>query len=92
VIIRVLGEGQYEVPDERLPELNELDSRLAAALESGVEDQFRAALDALLDAVHAAGVRLPDEELVPSDVVVPHPGATAQEVRDLLSSDGLVPG
>jgi len=53
VLIRILGEGQFIVPDSELPEINRLDLQLEAALKSS-EVNFRQALDALLDKVRSA--------------------------------------
>jgi hypothetical protein len=92
VIIRILAEGQFEVADDLLDELNALDATLEAAVESGDQDATTAALGALLDRVRTAGTDVALEALVPSDLVLPFAGATLAEVRDLLSEDGLIPG
>ena len=48
MIVRILGEGQLEVDDAVADELNKLDARLEAALNSGDEAAFRPALAAML--------------------------------------------
>src|SRR5262249_24978390 len=40
VIVRLMGEGQFRVDDERLEQLNELDNAAVAALDAGDEDGF----------------------------------------------------
>ncbi|MFC9955139.1 hypothetical protein ACFVIN_32780, partial [Streptomyces prasinus] len=47
-----------------------------------------------LDRVHELGEPLPDDALEPSDLILPSPDATIEEVRRLLSDDGdgLIPG
>ena len=92
MIVRILGEGQYTVPDARLDALNVHDDALAAAVAAGDSMAFHAALDALLAEVRSAGESLPDAELVPSDVILPSSSATIDEVREMSSDDGLVPG
>ncbi len=89
MIVRIMGEGQFEVPDESMERLNEFDDALEAALDD--EQGFPAALTALLDSVRASGSRLADEELVTSDVVLPAAEASAAEVRALLTDEGLIP-
>jgi hypothetical protein len=54
MIVRILGEGQYELSDDDVSALNDLDARVESAVEAGDEDDFRAALTALLDDVRAA--------------------------------------
>ena len=44
MIVRILGEGQYDVADEALDRLNELDAAVEAAVEAGDETAFAAAL------------------------------------------------
>jgi hypothetical protein len=92
VIVRILGEGQYDVADDALDRLNQLDSVVEAGIESRDEDQFRAALAALLDGVRTMGAPHDASSLDASDLILPHADASLDEVADLLSGDGLVPG
>lgn len=61
-------------------------------MESGDTDGFRRTLSALLDAVRRLGEPLPDDALEPSELILPEPDATLEEVREMLSDDGLIPG
>ena len=92
MIIRILSEGQFDVPDDAVEGLNELDAQLEAAVESSDEQAMAAALSALLDRVRSSGNEVALDTLVPSDLVLPHASATLPEVRDLISGDGLIPG
>ncbi len=92
MIVRILGEGQYDLSDEAVYALNELDAEVESAVESGDDETFRSALARLLDAVRTAGVAHEAESLAPSDLILPMADATLAEVRDMLSGDGLVPG
>mgnify|MGYP001346001715 CR=1 FL=1 len=92
MIVRISGEGQYRLDDTTIEELNQLDAALESALEADDDAAFAAALGAMLDRVRAAGVELADEELLESDVILPAAEATADEVRAVLKSDGLIPG
>jgi len=92
VIVRILGEGQLELPDSALPELNALDARLESAVEQGDEDGFHAALTALLGRVRELGTPAEPGTLAPSALIVPQADATMAEVHQLLAEDGLIPG
>ncbi|MBT2871884.1 hypothetical protein AB0900_23920 [Streptomyces cellulosae] len=92
MIVRIMGEGQLTLEESRLPELNKLDEELLAEMENGDGPGFRATLQALLAKVHELGEPLPDDSLAPSDLILPSPDATLEEVRDLLTDDGLIPG
>ncbi|MCX5378761.1 hypothetical protein [Streptomyces sp. NBC_00091] len=92
MIVRIMGEGQVELGDEHLTELNKLDDELLEEMESGDQEGFRRTLGALLEAVRRLGSPLPDEALEPSELILPAPDATLDEVRQMLSDDGLIPG
>ncbi|MGW7101464.1 PspA-associated protein PspAA [Streptomyces sp. NPDC054838] len=91
MIVRIMGEGQVELADSHFAELNTLDDELLAEMESGDEQGFRNTLCALLDAVRRLGEPLPDDALEPSELILPAPDATLDEVREMLSDDGLIP-
>lgn len=91
MIVRILTKGQYDVADDLLAYLNDVDERIVTAVETGDEEAFAVALDRLLSGVVAAGSPLPLDSLVPSDLVLPAPDSTLDEVRTLLGDDGLIP-
>ena len=92
MIVRIMGEGQYQIDDGDVEALNALDSALTAAIDSGDETAFQTALSALLDKVRAAGTALPDDTLEPSDAVLPGADAALSDVIAMLGDEGLVPG
>lgn len=92
MIIRIMGEGQYDVPDEAVESLNGLDADLEQALRSDDDERFRTALSALLARVRAVAQPLPFDSLEPSDAVLPAEDAHVDDVRSLLGEEGLIPG
>jgi hypothetical protein len=92
VIVRILGEGQYDLSDDAVAALNDLDAKVEAAVEAGDQATFDASLRSLLDGVRTAGVPHEAEALDASDLILPMSDATLAEVRDMLSGDGLIPG
>lgn len=92
MIVRILSEGQYEVPDAEVDALNVLDDAVHSAVNSGDAVAFADALGALLDAVRRVGGPVSDEDIVTSDALLPPADATIEEARDLLQDDGLIPG
>jgi hypothetical protein len=92
VIVRILGEGQYDLSEDAVTSLNDLDAKVEAAIEAGDETAFRDALATLLDGVRTAGVPHDADSLDASDLILPMSDATLAEVKDMLSGDGLIPG
>ena len=92
MILRILGEGQLQMSDEALLELNELDDVLINAVEKGDEGEFQRALANLVSKVREVGQPVADDYLGPSELIIPGADATLDEVRDLLSDEGLIPG
>ncbi len=91
MIVRILGEGQFRLPDGAADTLNAIDERLEAAVVSKDEAAFTTELGALVAAVRSHGTPVADDELVGSDAVVPDPDTTLDEARSLLSEEGLIP-
>ena len=92
MIVRILGEGQYDLADDALESLNGLDAEVESAVEAGDQEAFATALAALLDGVRSAGAPRDPESLDASDLILPMADASLAEVRDMLSGDGLIPG
>jgi hypothetical protein len=91
MIVRVMGEGQYRVDDSLLGRLNELDDEVARAVESSDERALWSGLQALGDAVREHGEKLADDDLTPSDAIIPPEDLSLEEARELLSGEGLIP-
>ena len=92
MIVRISGEGQFSIDDAATAELNRLDSELEAAVNRNDEAAFTAALHGLLEQVRAQGSPLPADTLEPSDLILPPEDASMDEVREMLTEEGLIPG
>jgi hypothetical protein len=91
VIVRLMGEGQFELGDELLSTLNEIDDRAMAAVDAKDEPALDRLLEDMWKLVLAEGRRLPDEALDTSDVVIPPSDLTLDETTRLFSEHGLIP-
>jgi hypothetical protein len=91
VIVRISGEGQFNLPDEDAGRLNELDNRAVSAVESGDETGFRELWNQMLELVAADGNALDDDELVESDVILPPRDISFAEAQAEFTGEGLVP-
>jgi hypothetical protein len=91
MIVRVMGEGQFEVDEEVAKGLNDLDEQAARALDAGDAEQLSELLRRMADAVRTNGARLPDDDLSPSEAIVPPDDLSLEEARELLEGEGLIP-
>jgi hypothetical protein len=91
MIVRLMGEGQFELDEAACAALNEHDDAAMRALEAGDEEQFRQHLRELAQAVRDQGSRLADDDLRASEVIVPPDDLSLEEARELFSGEGLIP-
>jgi hypothetical protein len=91
VIARLMNEGQYRIDDQLHRELDALDERAVAALEAGDEAELDARLEDMWRLVQERGERLPDDDLSPSELIIPPADLTLEETRELFSEQGLIP-
>ena len=91
MIVRILGEGQFQVAADVAAKLTALDTELDAAVQKQDETAFRAALGAAVGLVRDSGTTVPDDTFVTADYILPFSDASVDEVRKLLA-DGTLPG
>jgi hypothetical protein len=91
VIVRISNEAQYRLDDGLHQRLNELDDAVVAAVEGGDEDAFHASFEELLQIVRTEGVPLGDDDLEPSEIILPPADLTFVEAGEEFSGDGLIP-
>ena len=92
IVVRILGEGQYDVADGAMEQLNTLDAAVESAVAAGDEAAFEQALSALLDGVRTVGVAHALDAIDSSDVILPPADATIDDVKEMLGDEGLIPG
>ena len=91
MIVRLMTEGQYQVPGWLLEELNRIDDHAQAATTEGDAEALHEALEEMWALVRANGELLPDDKLAPSDAIVPPADLSLDEAHDLLHGEGLIP-
>jgi len=91
VIVRISGEGQYELPDSDAERLNELDNRAVSAAEQADETGFGELWSQMLELVKTDGTELSGDELVESDVILPPRDISFAEAQDEFTGEGLIP-
>jgi phage shock protein A len=86
VVVRILGDDEYELPVTQRAALETQDYRLLRAVRAGDEAGFKAALEEAVSLVKKEGRRLPDDDLRQSELVLPSPDTTLREAGALVES------
>lgn len=84
MIVRIMAEGQFRVADEHMQEVQRLDDQLDQAVATNDDSAFESTLQQLVTFVRQNGQVVPDEEVVPSDLIVPAPDMTLAEAQAQL--------
>jgi hypothetical protein len=84
MIVRIQTENQYRLDDEYMDDVRQLDDELDASVASNDSAGFHAALQKLIALVEKHGQTIPDDEIVPSDLIVPAPDMTLDEAQAQL--------
>jgi hypothetical protein len=91
MIVRLMGEGQYRIDEELHGRLNELDALAVEKIDQEDEPALDRILDEMAQLVRGKGERLSDDDLSPSDLIIPPSDLTLEETRALFSDEGLIP-
>jgi hypothetical protein len=86
-----MGEGQFRLEGDAVGRLNELDDRAQEALERDDESELDRYLEEMAALVKRDGERLPDDDLSPSEAIVPPSDMTLAETKKFFSEQGLIP-
>ncbi len=92
MIVRIVGEGQFQVPSGLLDDLNDRDNQIVRLVAQGKERAYYQAFARLLNLVRRRGRPLAADDLRPSDVILPDADTTFEEARQLFVGEGLIPG
>ena len=92
MIVRILSEGQFNLPGAQIDELNEIDNQMVEAVESEDRESFNRLLKEMLDLVREKGTEVPVDELIESDLILPEADLTLEEAEHIFIGDGLLPG
>jgi hypothetical protein len=91
VIVRISEEAQFDLPDDLHDRLNELDDATVAAVDADDEAGFYRAFEALLEFVRSSGTVVGDDDLRPSEIILPPSDLSFKEAGEDFTGEGLVP-
>ena len=91
MIVRILSEGQFKLPDDVQTKLNELDNEAVSAVEAGDEARFHQLFEQMLELVENGGEPVADDELVESQIIIPPRDLTFEEAKGEFTGEGIIP-
>ncbi len=91
MIVRISGEGQFDLADTETDRLGQLENAVVAAVEAGGEDEYKSSFATLLDFVREQGSAVPDDELATSDLILPPADTSLEEAAADFTGEGLIP-
>jgi len=91
MIVRLMGEGQYELEKKHVDEVNKIDNNIVKIVNKGDESAFKAEFKKLSDYVKRNGKKISDEVIKPSVIIIPPYDLTLDEAKMLFAGEGLFP-
>ena len=91
MIVRILTEGQYNLPSEYLDELNTIDNQIVDLVAKNSRSEFGSMIASMLNLGREKGTPVPIDEMGESDIVLPEPDITLDEAAELFTGEGIVP-
>ncbi len=89
MIIRIVSEGQYEIPSSFFDELNAIDNSIVEFVSKGNEKEYREELSKLIDMIKTNGKQLDDSDIVESNIIVPPGDLTFKEAKEIFTGVGV---
>jgi hypothetical protein len=90
VIIRIMGEGQYQASNALRSELNKIDDRIVTLVEEGNAVEFRRALKRLISMIKEKAMPIDAKEIVNSDIIVPPADMSFDEAKAVFKKPGII--
>lgn len=90
MIVRISGEDQYRLADGDGP-IAQLDDAVVEAVQAQDPGAFATTYKALLDYVRSNGEPVADDDLEPSDLILPPADLTLAEALGDFTGEGLIP-
>lgn len=89
MIIRIMGEGQYQASEALCDELNEIDNQIVTLVEEGKAEEYRKELARLISEIREKSEPIDPEEIVESDIIVPPGDLSFEEAKAVFKGAGI---
>jgi hypothetical protein len=89
MIIRIMGEGQYQASESLCNELNKIDNHIVILVEEGKADEYRKELARLITEIKGKAEPIDPKEIVESDIIVPPGDLSFEEAKAVFKEEGI---
>ncbi len=86
MIVRIQADNQYRLTDDQAPAVGRLDEQLMQAIDQGNGASFTTTLHELVALIQRVGAPIADDEVVPSDLIVPAADMSLEEAQAALKA------
>jgi hypothetical protein len=89
MIIRIMGEGQYQASEVLCNELNKIDNHIVTLVEEGKAKEYKKELTRLIYEIKERAEPLDPKEIVGSDIIVPPGDLSFEEAKAVFKGEGI---
>jgi hypothetical protein len=89
MIIRIMGEGQYQASEDLCNELNKIDNHIVTLVEEGKAEEYIKELVRLISEIKGRAEPLDPKEIVKSDIIVPPGDLSFEEAKAIFKGEGI---
>ena len=90
MIVRILGEGQFEVEGSLADRINAIDNKIVEHVNKGDRKEFKKDLARMISTIKEKGEPIDPVDILPSDIIVPPGDLTLEEARKVFRGEGLI--
>lgn len=90
MIVRISGEGQYELGETAARKLADLDTELTAAVDNDEERNFHNLLRLTVSLVRGEGTVIRHDTVVPSAMIIPPADTTLSDAHRFFTDEGFL--
>ncbi len=91
MIVRLMGEGQFELDKKHADEVNKIDNNIVRVVEKGNEKEFKTEFKRLADYIRKNGKKLPNDVIKPSEIIIPPSDLSFGEAKKIFEGEGIFP-
>ena len=90
MIIRIMGEGQYQASEALCNELNKIDNYIVTLVEEGKTQEYKLELARLISEIKEKAEPIDAKEIVKSDIIVPPGDLSFEEAKAVFKGTGII--